>query len=377
MTPRQIRVLHIVNDLNHGGLERVVADIARRTDASRFETHVLALQFMGHFGEGLDAFATLHVADPMRRLSMVYPRALTHQLRSIAPDVVHLHSGVWYKASAAASLAGVPLKIYTDHGRQHPDPWINRAVDRRASRHTDVVVAVSSDLKNTLAKFVYFPSRLRVIRNGVDTDRYTPQSDDHDFRRELGIGLNTPIIGSTGRLEPVKGYDVLISAFARLLGSWTESPKPVLVLVGDGSARGDLERDARALGIADSVHFAGWRRDIERMTRAFTIFSMSSHSEGTSMSLLETMSTGVCPVVTDVGGNATILGPDLSHRLVVPADPNALAAALSRALLDHPSRDRDAVIARRRVVQDFGLDAMVHSYESLYSTAIDTHRSAQ
>lgn len=371
MTPRRIRVVHVVNNLNYGGMERLVAELVTRTDPARFEMHVLALGYMGHFGEGLDTLATLHVADPMPSWSMLHPRGLARQFAAMRPDVAHLHSGVLYKASLAASMAGVPYQVYTDHGRQNPDPWTHRMIDRRAARRVDAIVAVSDRLKQHLVEFMPDPTRISVIPNGVDTERYSPRDDDGDFRGELGITRDVPIIGSVGRLEPIKGYEVLIRAFAKLRSTWATSPAPVLVLVGDGSERAMLEQSAAALGIVDSVRFVGWRSDIERMTRAFTLFSMSSHSEGTSVSLLEAMSSGLCPVVTDVGGNAAVLGTELQHRLVPAADPDALALALSGAVRDSAARIRDAAAARQRVVNAFGLDAMVARYDALYTAGCD------
>jgi len=375
MTEQRIRVLHVLNNLNYGGMERIVGELVRRTDPERFEVHLLALGFIGHFGEGLDEFATLHVAERLPRWSMLYPRILARQIAAIGPDVTHLHSGVFYKASLAAKIAGVPHQIYTDHGRENPDPLLHRLIDSRASRRMDVIVSVSDQLAKHLATFVHDPSRICVIRNGVDTERYAPQADDADFRSEIGVAPGVPIVGSIGRLQPIKGYEVMVRAFSRLLATYKATPAPVLVLVGDGSERATLERSVSELGMGDSVRFVGWRSDIERITRAFTLFSMSSHSEGTSVSLLEAMSAGLCPVVTNVGGNAAVLGAELQHRLVPPANPDALAAALSQALLDTSARECDSVTARRRVIQDFSLDSMVHSYESLYSQARGTGRS--
>jgi glycosyltransferase involved in cell wall biosynthesis len=364
---RRRRVLQVVNNLNYGGMERLVAEIVRRADASRFEMHVLALGYIGHFGEGLDSVATLHLADRMSRWSILSPRTLARQLGRIAPDVVHMHSGIWYKAGTAAAMADVPYQIYTDHGRQNPDPWVNRAIDRRASRRTDVVVSVSEPLAVHMSTIVADPSRIRIIANGVDTERYTPRPDDGSLRSELGIANDVPIIGSIGRLEVVKGYDVLVRAFARLRGNFTDGTRPVLVLVGDGSQRSLLEQSASELGVADSIRFLGWRSDIENVLQAFTVFAMSSHSEGTSVSLLEAMSSGLCPIVTDVGGNAAVLGPALKHRLVQAADPEAMATALSAALRDATARARDSRAARERIVECFGLDQMVRRYEMLYS----------
>ena len=366
---RRTRVLHIVNNLNYGGMERLVAEIAMRTDPVQFETHVLALWYIGHFGAGLDKFATMHLAAPMPKWSMLYPRTLARQIGAIAPDVVHIHSGVLYKASLAAALARVPYQIYTDHGRQHPEPWLNKTIDRSASGRVNVVVAVSDPLAGRLAGIVRDPSKIQVVYNGVDTDRYTPRESDQAIRQELAIGPDAPVVGTIGRLEPVKGYDVLISAFARLLDEWDDKPPPVLVLVGEGSERASLQKLAHGLGIQDSVRFVGWRSDIERLLSEFSIFAMSSHSEGTSVSLLEAMSSGVCPVVTDVGGNSFVLGPALAHRLVPPRDPSALSAALANALNDAFSRSSDSAAARGRVQSTFGLDAMVRRYESMYRDA--------
>lgn len=369
---RRIRVLQVVNNLNYGGMERLIAGIARRTDPSRFEMHVMALHYLGHFATGLDEFATLHTARPMSKWSMLRPTSLAADIARIAPDVMHLHSGTWYKASLAAQLAGVRFQVYTDHGRQKPDPWRNRKLDRAASARTDVVVAVSEKLAEHMARFVSDPGKIRVVANGVDTEQYTPRAPDDTLRAELDIGADNPIIGSVGRLERVKGYAVMMDAFVHLMAEWAGGPPPVLVIVGDGSERADLERAAQNANLTSNVRFLGWRSDIERCASVFTVFSMSSHSEGTSVSLLEAMSAGLCPVVTDVGGNAAVLGESLRHRLVEPGNPHALAAAWRDALTDATTRERDAAAARARVVERFGLAAMVRQYEAIYASSRQT-----
>jgi len=368
---RRVRVLHVVDNLNYGGMERIIAELVRRADRDRFELHVLAVTYLGHFAEGLEDVATLHVARPMSRFSIVRPASLARDIRTIAPDVIHIHSGVWFKAARAAAMAGVPRRVYTDHGRQHPDPWINRTIDRSASARTHHVVAVSDALRDHMRSFVADPRRLTVVRNGVDTEHFAPRQSDRSLHTELGLDADTPIIGSVGRLEPVKGYEVAIEAFAKLLADWSEGPAPALVLIGDGSERQRLESDARRLGIADHVFFRGWRTDIERHLAEFDLFTMSSHSEGTSVSLLEAMSSGLCPVVTRVGGNAAVLGEPLAHRLVPPADPDALAAAWRDALTNPDDRACDARRARQRVLDDYSLDAMVRAYESLYDAPVE------
>lgn len=368
-SPRQpLRVLHILPSLNYGGMERLLAEMIRKLDPSRFESHVLVLQGGGHFGHDLEEFASVEVASPMTRLSLLHPSSLAEDIRKIRATVVHTHSGVWYKASLAARMAGVPWLVHTDHGRGHPDPRIARVVDGMASRRTDVIVAVSDAVAALLREgIVRDRSRVEVIRNGVDTDEFHPCADDGSIRRELGLSPDSEIIGSIGRLEPIKGYAVMVEAFAELRRGWSEArTAPVLLIAGDGSERQKLEKRAADLGVADGLRWLGWRNDMHRLHSAFDLFTMSSHSEGTSMSLIEAMSAAVCPVVTDVGGNAAVLGSALRHRLVSSGDPHALAQAWRAALSDDTSRRRDALAAREQVRESFSLDRMVQQYASVY-----------
>src|SRR5690606_5018244 len=258
--PGRTRVLHVIQNLNYGGMERLLADLVRRIDRTRFESRVLVLQYFGRFADGLGDVATLHRAPPMSKGSMIWPRALARRIRAIRPDVVHTHSGVWYKASLAARLAGVPLVVHTEHGRQSPDPWLARWVDGLASRRTDVVVAVSGSVAEQLrARVVRRGCRVEVVENGVDTDLHAPLADTGRIRRELGIATDVPILGSIGRLERIKGYDVMIEAFARLHALWPPSAvRPALVLAGEGSERPKLEALAATLGIREHVRFLGW-----------------------------------------------------------------------------------------------------------------------
>ena len=202
--------------------------------------------------------------------------------------------------------------------------------------------------------------------NGVDTRRFRPRLVNGSVRAELGVPAGAPVIGSVGRLDPVKAYEIMIQAFAQLRATWTEGPAPVLVLVGDGPEWARLEALIERYGLRDAARLAGWRSDVENVHAVLDVFTLSSWSEGTSLGLLEAMSTGVCPVVTEVGGSPAILGERLRHRLVRPGDVAALAAAWRDALAHRDRREADGAVARERVEQGFGLDRMVRQYERLY-----------
>lgn len=363
--PHKLRILHVVWNFEFGGLENVVADLANGLDPEDFETHVLSFGRFRDEASLLRPTIVRHIAVPQERWSLLHPQALADQIRGIAPDIVHSHSGVWYKTAKAARLARIPLVVHTDHGRRSPDPIFDRVIDGLASRRTDAIVAVSEVLAVQLRRLVADPETVQTIPNGVNTDVFSPATPS-TLRRELGLADDVPIIGSIGRLEPIKAYDVMLTAFAKLLRSGRSTPDPILVLVGDGSRARALEHLAHELHIAPQVRMLGWRTDNANCHRAFDIFSISSASEGTSIGLLEAMSSGVCPVATAVGGTPSVVGPELGHRLVPPGDPDALAHGWESILYDREARLRDAALARSRVIQNFSVSRMIAEYARLY-----------
>jgi len=366
---RRLKILHVVHKLDYGGLERLVAAIVQLLPADRFESHILTLSDFGRFAEGLVPHAQLHQERSVRSLSMIWPRGLTRTIGAVAPDVVHTHSGVWYKASLAARRAGVPRLVHTDHGRPYPDSLTGRLLDGLAARRTDVVVAVSEALRRQMTQtLIPRPSRIRVVVNGIDTRRFRPQSVNGSLRRELGVPPHAPIIGSIGRFDPIKGYDVMLQAFALLRVGWKDDQgaPPMLLLVGDGPERAHLAALIERLGLRNAARLVGWRRDVENVYPVFDVFTLSSWSEGTSLGLLEAMSCAVCPVVTAVGGSPAALGDRLQHRLVPPGDATALAAAWRDALLEPHRRASDGAAARARVAGAFDIGALVREYEQIY-----------
>src|SRR2546426_9436941 len=173
---QRLKVLHVVHDLDYGGLERLVGAIVRLIDRARFESHILTLSGFGRFAQGLESVAELHRFKAIPRLSMLWPVGLARRIRAIAPDVVHTHCGVWYKASLAARHAGVPRLVHTEHGRHHPHSWGARFCDGVAARRTAVVGAVSDALRGPLARGGgRGRPPLRVVVDGGGTPRFLPR----------------------------------------------------------------------------------------------------------------------------------------------------------------------------------------------------------
>jgi len=308
-----------------------------------------------------------HACKPWRGVSMVAPLSLAQRIVRTRADVVHLHSGVWFKGALAARLAGVRNVVYTEHGREHDDPWLLRWLDRRAAGLTSHVVAVSDRLRRYLSNVIgVSPERLHTIKNGVDVRKYSPGRVSQDLRASLGIPAEALVIGSMGRLEEVKAYGRLLQAFADVSASREVAIPVYMVICGEGSQRRALEAQAERLGIVAVIRLPGWVEDPVPFYRLFDIFSLTSVSEGAPLSLMEAMACGAVPLVTDVGANADILGPELADQVVRSEDAQALRRALIASVRSPPHRERLRRLARERIVKSYNLDDLTAAYERLY-----------
>lgn len=369
------RVAHVVLNLHAGGLESVVLGLIEGSDPDRFQHSVVVLEYPGRLAARLDGVADIVTVDMLRGLSMLHPAGLVRALRAIDPHAVHLHTGIWYKGSLGAARARAPFVLYTEHGRDPTEGPIRRFKDRLASRRTDLVVTVSEALERYMRADVVDPATpIVTLPNGIDTSLFRPRPGERATTRSaLGVPPDAFVVGSVGRFYGVKGYDILLRAFAHHLeveaeagGAAPTSPMHLLI-AGEGPEDAALRSLASELGIASRVHFLGWREDAPDLLPTFDLFAMTSLSEGTSMSLLEAMSCGVCPLVTDVGGNRAVVGPELAHRLVPSGDVEAFSAALASAVSDPASVARDGALGRQRVIDAYDRGHMVREYEALWA----------
>lgn len=363
-----LRVAHVVLDLHEGGLERVVTDLILDSRSRGHESHVVCLRRAGQLAAELTS-GQCSVAPRQSRLSLLAPTALAALLRRLAPDVVHLHSGVWFKGAYASRLAGLGPVVFTDHGRPLPDRLTHRGFDSLGARLTDHVVAVSAPLAEYLISRLHVPRyKVSVIPNGIHLSEPPSAVETAHIRGDLALPPDALVIGSVGRLDPVKAYDRLLQAFARLQAANPVSPRPLfLLLVGDGPERGRLEALAGELRVSEAVRFLGWRKDVSRILGVMDVFVLPSDSEGTSISLLEAMAAGRAVVATAVGGTPDVLGPDGgAGRLVPPGNERALADGLGELLRDDQRRRELGVRARARVEARYSFEAMAAAYLDLY-----------
>lgn len=366
--PRLINVLFLVESMEVAGAEQVVLSLAQGLDRARFRPLVGCLVDEGPLAEilrrdGIPVFAL--GKRPGFDVSVV--RRLMRILRDEHIDVVHTHvwnADVWGRFTAW--LARVPVRMMTAHS---VDVWKTRAhlaVDWGLARVSDHVVCVSVAVRDFYHRRAGVPDRkLSVILNGIDAAPFDVPIDAAAKRRELGIPAEAPVISVVARLLPEKGHCHLLAAMPRIREAF---PQAVLLVVGNGPTRMDLERQARGLGLhEDGVRFLGERRDVPEILKITSVYVLpSSVREGLSISLLEAMASRRPVVVTDVGGNRETVGHGRSGLVVRPADSDALAEAVLKLLQDPDLARQLGVSARARVDEDFSVSRMVRQTEELY-----------
>jgi glycosyltransferase involved in cell wall biosynthesis len=365
----------VLPSLETGGMETMTAALAQALAARGHRVGITCLEREGELAEGLRragipvAFVPCPGTSPILR---PHPGLRAH-FAAREPNVVHAHNGVWAKAALAARAAGVTAIMHTAHGFSLGEPWFGDALRWWAGLRTDIVVAVSAPLCEHLIRKARIPaSRVATVINGIDTIRFAPAGKSGILREALGIGPDIPLMGCVARLDPIKNHALLLEAMALLA---RQVPDIRLALVGDGPLREPLREQAEALGLGGRVLLAGTLADTAPADRDLDVFVLPSVSEGTSISILEAMASGIPVVATAVGGTARLLDGGACGTLVPSGDAAAMAEAIRSLLTDQGARARMAQSARERILMEFGHAAMVRAYEKLYRQAVGTDAS--
>lgn len=370
--PPPLDIVHVVENLERGGLERMVIDLVGMQRAAGHRSRVICLFRPGALAGELEAQdVEVRACGKRGGFDPAALRRLRGWLRATPGAVVHTHNATAHYHTVAAAV-GLPLArvVNTRHGMGAARPrsrgeWLYR----RTMRRTDSVAAVSEAARARFAQQGVSPrGRLLSVPNGIRIDRFSPASEERRaaLRRDLGFAPGTRIIGTVGRLNPVKDQATLLRAFARLRGDFADT---ALALAGDGTLRVALEAQAAALGIGDAVRFLGDRSDVSALLQGFDIFALSSLSEGYSMALLEACASSLPIVATDVGGNREIVADGRNGLLTPPARDAALGEALATLLRDPVGAAAMGLAGRDWALREASVETMARRYDALYREA--------
>ncbi len=365
--------IQLISTGGYYGAERALVELATYLRDAGWDSHVVALEGQGaseivrqaaQRGVRAEAFVpdgrlgTWPMLSRLRQLLGRYPGA-----------VIHSHG---YKPDILLALAGIPRRfacLATCHN------WISdtakmrllETLDKRALRRFDHVIAVSEEIATELIRSGVPQGAVSMIDNGIEVLPADPGARAR-IRAEFGLPPDAKILLHLGRLARSKRIDLLLHVMAAL-------PAPVratLLLVGEGEEREHLAALAGQLGVAASVRFCGYRKDVAQLLAAADVFVLSSEREGLPIAVLEAMAAS-CPIVaTRVGAIPRVVEDGRGGWIVPAGDPGALQAALAEVLANPELARTRAKEALAKFKAHYSRDSMGKRYLEVYERVLRT-----
>jgi sugar transferase (PEP-CTERM/EpsH1 system associated) len=369
--PGRLRILHFFTHLILGGTELTAIRMMHGLDKDLFENQLCGIR---GFDPKVTAFRCPDTeilsmpSDPKASRTQIF--ALRDLIKRFRPHIVHSRNWGTIEVIPAARMAGVPIVIHSEHGYEMESlaglPLRRRLFRRAVYGMATSIFAVTGELQQFHARQAWIsPSRIRVIPNGIDTQLYSPRPELREsILEKAGVPKGRFVLGTVGRLVPIKDHGTLLKAAAVLAQRGIDVH---VLLVGGGP---ELSRCQQLIettpALANRVTFLGARDDVSGILNAMDVFVLSSFSEGMSNTLIEAMSSELPVLATRVGGNPEVVGGELVNSLFTPGDVNGLAASLERLAQDSSLRRNLGKAARQRAVSSFSLECMVGNYQRLY-----------
>jgi glycosyltransferase involved in cell wall biosynthesis len=371
-----MKLIFIITGTGVGGAETMLQKVLTRL-SPKFKPHVISMIRVGKIGEELRALGIPVESLDMRRRGVPNPIALMHlirRLRDLRPDVVHTwmyHADLM--GGVAARLAGVPAVAWAIRhsnlvpaGNKSQTLAVLRANALLSHRVPDRILCCSEAARNIHVALGYAPEKVVVVPNGFDLAHFKPDPNARlSVRTELGLSLETRLVGLIGRWDPQKNHVGFLSAVAAV---HLRRPDVHFLLAGQGvdAANQTIQQTLAANGLAPATHLLGQRDDIPRVMAALDVLaSSSSYGEAFPNVLGEAMASGVPCAVTDVGDSGYIVGD--TGRVVSSGDMEGLAHAIG-SLLEMPAEALRILgaRARARVAEHFEIGKIVRQYEAFY-----------
>lgn len=397
MQNHQLKVMHIISNLDIGGAQEVVRTLAEylaeagccpvvctfkdgplREDIERLGIPVEVLRDRRY---SIVAFP-LFVMDMFRIRRSLVAVVKKHNIEVVQ---THLLRVLDFLVLSLRNRTNTPLVFWTVHNtneelRREQLPrhkWLlkpkrvaYRLLYRLTARLVNGFIVVADDVKMEMIKTIGpIEDKITVICNGVDVKRYQQPVDKARIRCRLGVAENVRLMVVVGTLKEQKGHRYLIEAVSSVVSQF---PNLCIILVGDGTLREALQTQTIVLGLNRHVHFLGNRNDVPDLLAASDYFVLPSLWEGLPMALLEAMASGLPIVATDVSGTKQVMVPDETGLLIPPGDVQQLREAIIR-LLSEPDQAKAMGAAAQRHVESFSARKQAEEHIALYHR--EWHRS--
>ena len=378
---KKLKVLQIITRLDKGGSAEDIFITAIGLDRRKYEVTLMSgpVEDPGQDRKKeIEECGIRHIFIPELVRNINLFKDLTallkiyRVLRKEKFDIVHTHtSKAGFLGRLAAKLARVPIIIYTPHGHiffgyfSSLKTKIFILLEKLASPLADKIVAkTNAEKKDYISYKITSERRLTIICSGIDLNRFKELSSDEKLKikKELGIPENSLVVGTAGRLVPVKGPEFLIEASKIIVSKY---PDTYFLFAGEGPLRQSLEKKACRMGVKENIIFLGWRDDVAKIISIFDIFVLPSLNEGMGRVLVEAMALRKPIVASCVGGIPDLVAHGKNGFLVPPKNPMELAKHIQLLLEDRGEREKMGS-AGQETIFNFSKERMIEDTESLY-----------
>jgi glycosyltransferase involved in cell wall biosynthesis len=364
----KIKLLHITSSLKMGGAEQVLYTLATQLDAKQFDQCVI------YFHEGPYAAKLKELGIPLVcvrgfffRYDPLFFVRLYRAIKKQNPDCVHTLLWIANFAGRLCAWAQRIPCVSVFHNHVGTDGRVRNMLDWLTLRFACTLVAVSDPVKQSAHTYLGCKREIQVIQNGIDLSKIEGLGKT---RESLGMNDTHFIIGTVGRFEPVKRYDLLLACAAPLMNRYSHVR---LCLIGLGSQEEALQAQARELGIADRVAFVIGQPAMDYYS-LFDCFVQTTAQEGVSIALLEAMSFGLPCVVMHDTNKHPVIENGRDGIMVNAADYQGFQAALEQVITNKIMGERFGAAARDKVMNSFDASRMVRGYERVILSEIINKR---
>jgi glycosyltransferase involved in cell wall biosynthesis len=369
---KKIRLIHIVDNLDRGGVQTWLMLLVKGLAELGFEQRIYCLNeiLKPDIVNNLETYgANVIVVGRLRLLTLVGLFYLYRDMRAWQPDITQTilqFSNVIGRPMAR--LLGVPVVISLIQARNIHVSKLLLFVDSLTARWTDLFVAVSRQaIPFAVAHESAPPDKVVYIPNSIEPDDHDRAPARAAIRAGLGISPEIKVLGMISRLVPKKAHQDLLQAYAEVIQVY---PDTILLLAGDGPLRKKLARQASQLNIDNQVVFLGDRTDVPDLLATMDLFVHPTLSEGMPYAVLEAMAAGLPVIASAVDGVQDLIVDGESGWLVKPAHPQKLAKRIIFALENQTLWPQIGQAAAHRIAVEFSSQKMIMAYSAVYRTLL-------
>jgi len=354
------RIFYLITDLDVGGAESMLFELAQRIDKNKFIPEIGCLKGKGIVGEKLEALGIKVRCFCVEKPWHIYKLLkIASFLKKGRFDILHsylFHANIIGRI--CGRIAGIPIiisSIRVCEKKKLYHLWMDKITNWMVS----LEICVSKEVKNFTIEKAGIPEyKLEIVENGI-SDSFLDAVTSHRNKKAHSL-----VVGTIARLSRQKGIEYLLYAAKRVIEQFSDI---AFIIAGKGPLASQLKELSIELGISDKVKFLGFKNNIPELLSVIDIFVLPSLWEGMPNVVLEAMAAGKPVIATDTGGSKDIIRSNVNGVLVEPENSEALAEAILKLLGDPAQRQRLGQSARETVKKRFSIDKTISKTEQVYT----------